>query len=143
MKVVRSIVLVVCIFLIFVTGLQASDTRIRNMGYLANFYIRDSYNVWLFPSMLTSYRSLIIIDSDLGDGLWSGGIHLPVSPTFTLGVYMNNRTRDLTYADTQFLGRGLYYPNLNPDGNFGNTASHQFTVFAALQMEISRHSRSL
>ena len=134
MKVVRRFVFVVCMVLVFVNGLHASETRIRTMGYLANFYIRDSYNIWQFPSMLTSYKNLIIIDSYLGDGLWSGGIHLPLSDTFTMGVYMNNRTRDLSFADTQFLGRGLYYTNLSPDAVYANTASHQFTAFAALQL---------
>ena len=132
MKVVRRFVFVVCMVLVFVNGLHASETRIRTMGYLANFYIRDSYNIWQFPSMLTSYKNLIIIDSYLGDGLWSGGIHLPLSQTFIIGVYLNNMTRTLRFADTKFLRRGMY-PDQIPDLS-DSTASHQFSVFAGVQL---------
>lgn len=142
MKILKIIALGGMVFLLGITSLWGSETRIVSMGYYANFYVRDSYNIWGFPSTLVGYRSKVFIDSyylddsfSNGFGLWRGGIHIPVTETFTLGVYLDNTTYRLYHADTKFtdslgmgFGRDMYY-NLNAD-----EAAHQFTLFGGLRL---------
>lgn len=129
MRVRNRMLLAFIVFLIAVTGVFGSETRITGMGFLGNFYIRDDFNIWDFPSTICDYRQLIIADTYLSDQLWSGGLHVPLTSTFTVGVYMSNETRDISYADTQFPMRALFYPGMNM-----NEAAHQFTVFGGLRM---------
>ena len=130
MKVFKCVALGMMVFLLTVSGLRAGETRIVNMGYQTNFYVRDSYNIWAFPSTIVNYRSMAFVESQYGaNALWSGGIHVPVSSTFTLGVYLSNRTQQIQHTDTEFLMRFLTYPLLDFD-----EAAHQFTVFGGYQM---------
>lgn len=132
MKMLKWFTVIVLMLLLGVSSLFASDTRVTTMGYLANLYLRDNYNIWDFPSTLTNYRNLILIDSyssSGADALWSGGIHLPLGENFTVGVYLSNRTWALDYTDTQFNARSFIYSLASYE------ASHQFTVFGAYRME--------
>lgn len=140
----KRMMIFLCVFLIllvFFVDIQASDTRVKGLGYQANFYVRDSHNIWEFPSTLMQYRSMVIGESmfqepaDSGQ-LWSGGVHFPVTKTFVMGVYVRNSILDMTHSDTNFSfgiypdrSGNEYYPNLN-----GTDASHIFTVFGGLQL---------
>ena len=131
MKMLKWLAVAVLLLSVGVSSLQGSDTRIHTMGYLANLYLRDNYNIWDFPSTLTNYRSLILVDSYSSSGsnaLWSGGIHVPLGTNFTLGVYLSNRTWELDFTDTQFNARSFIYSLQSYE------ASHQFTVFGAYRM---------
>ena len=131
MKILKCITVAVLLILLGVSSLQGSDTRVTNMGYLANLYLRDNYNIWAFPSTLANYRNLIVVDSYAASGsdaLWSGGIHLPLGENLTVGIYLSNNTWDLDWADTQFNARTIFY-------NLSSTeASHQYTIFGAYRM---------
>ncbi|MCJ7812732.1 hypothetical protein MUP95_05355 [bacterium] len=142
MKISKCLTVGVILFLLGIVGLQASDTRTQTLGYATNFYVQDDYNIWYFPSTLVNYRSMVIAESEYGMGygdseLWSGGVHIPVSSDFTLGVYLLNTKYPIDHADTRFTDPfgGIYidrkdiYPNLD-----SNEASHQFTVIGALRM---------
>gem|GEM_PF-2688632 len=133
MKILKCITVAVLLIALGVSSLQGSDTRVTSMGYLANLYLRDNYNIWYFPSTITNYRNLIIIDSNngyfsgsdqlfgspvYGNKMWRGGIHLPLSSAFTMGVYLSNDTRDLLIEDTSL-----------------DQASHQFTLFGGYSMD--------
>jgi len=130
MKISRESVLGMIVLLVGVQGLQGSETRIVGMGYLANYYVRDSYNIWNFPSTIVNYQSMVFAESYINNGLWRGGIHVPVSSTFTLGVYLENTKSRLEHSDTEFLGRDSVYTGLGE-----GEAAHQFTLFGGLQME--------
>jgi hypothetical protein len=140
MKRIMILCSIFLILLFFSVDVTASDTRIRGLGYKANFYIRDSHNIWEFPSTVVLYRSMAFAESmfpapsDSGQ-YWSGGLHFPVSQSFVLGVYLRNSQKKLPDADTQFMFQTYadrstgYYPNLS-----GNDASHLMTLFGGLQM---------
>ncbi len=141
MKRITVVLGVIVMVILCTSSLQAGDTRVKGMGYQANFYIRDSYNIWEFPSTIVQYRGMAFAESMFNTNpdsnqLWSGGIHFPVTRSFVLGVYLRNSIQALRYADTQFMfdvytnrAAANYYPSLG-----GQDASHMFTLFGGLQM---------
>lgn len=130
MKILRSFVITALVLLLSISSLQASDTRVSSLGYLANLYVRDNYNIWDFPSTLTNYPNLVIIESEYSYDLWSGGIHLPLSSNFTFGIYLRNSIWSSDHTDTQFdIRNSMIYPMMDSD-----EAAHQFTVFGAYRM---------
>jgi len=114
MKVVKCLIVVILVFLIYTTLLTASETRIVTMGYNTNFYIRDSYNIWAFPSTIVNYQNMVVGESSLDNQLWSGGIHIPLSQSVVVGIYTSNEKADISFTDTDYLG---------------DQADHQFDVF--------------
>ena len=108
--------------------LHAAQTRIDNLGYLANFYVRDNYNIWGFPSTIVNYPDRVFFESLSGDGLWSGGGNLKVSSVITLGMYFRDHERQIAYADPGIELDGLDF-FINDDA-----AMHQFDVFAGFDM---------
>jgi hypothetical protein len=141
MKKILFFIGAVLVLMLCVSSIYAGDTRIKGMGYQANFYIRDSYNIWEFPSTVVQYRGMAFAESMMSEQadsnqLWSGGIHFPVTSSFVLGVYIRNSIQELEYADTQFfygtyIDRSAvkYYPDLS-----GQDASHMFTLFGGYQL---------
>jgi len=142
MKISKCLTVGAILFLLGIVGLQASDTRTQTLGYASNFYVQDDYNIWYFPSTLVNHRSMVVAESEYwmeyeGDQLWSGGVHIPVTSDFTLGVYLQNDTRFISFSDTKFdvpfpytqAVRTTIYPDLNT-----NEAAHQFTVIGAMRM---------
>ena len=107
MKIAKLCIIGLLIVILGITGLLASDTRIKTLGFgnIANYYVRDSYNVWSFPSTIVNYRNMVFFESSYPDKswqLWSGGIQFPVSQNITLGVYLQNSKERILYTDTKF-----------------------------------------
>jgi len=142
MRWIKKIPLTLMVFLVILSCLWGSETRITTMGYLANYYVSDDYNIWVFPSTLVNYNKMISVESYNDDGaLWSGGIHVPVSSSFVLGLYLRNRSQEIRYADTELDSN--WYPvhssffvrrwTLNSDLN-KREAAHQFDIFGGLRL---------
>jgi len=156
MKSIQTVILALLMFLLCFSTLQASEARINNFGYASQFYIQDSYNVWAFPSTLVNYRDMVFVESNRSDmyngDLWSGGIHLALSPTTVIGFYLSNQKKQIEGADVgnmslEFFNAfdGSMYESFSPD-----MADHQFDVFAAFKLNsadlgfhISRYSSSV
>ena len=114
MKIVKCLILGILITLIGTTVLMASETRLMTLGYNTIFYVGDSYDIWAFPSTIVNYQNMIFAESSLDNQLWSGGVHIPISPTVVVGVYTSNEKADISYTDTDYLG---------------DQADHQFDIF--------------
>ncbi|OVE79423.1 hypothetical protein BVY01_02690 [bacterium I07] len=141
MKHQHKLALVALISLLIAASVFGSETRINTLGYLANFHVRDTENIWLFPSSLTEYRKMIIAESSYGDELWRGGVHIPLSTTFTMGVYLENTNEEISYADTQMgpnpvnLTPGYWISRSTLNSNLPvHAAAHQYTVFGAFEL---------
>jgi hypothetical protein len=148
MKKKHFVLTALLLLLMGIGHVRASDTRLRSLGYLTNYYIRDNFNIWLFPSNLVDYRKLIFFESSypgMDSQLWRGGIHLLTGRNFILGVYLENSRQTIMASDTQFnnawdpdlfytyrglINRQIIYPGLN-----SNEASHQLTVLGGLKMQ--------
>ncbi len=114
MKVGKCIMLGILIFLICTTVLMASETRLMTLGYNTIFYVGDSYDIWMFPSTVVNYQNMVFAESSVYNQLWSGGVHIPISPTIVVGLYTSNEKADISYTDTDYLG---------------DQADHQFDIF--------------
>lgn len=148
MKISKLCMIVFLIMILGITGLLASDTRIKTLGFgnIANYYVRDSYNVWSFPSTIVNYKNMVFFESSYPDEswqLWSGGIQFPVGKNITLGVYLQNSKERILYTDTQFnnsweldplypfiVDRQLVYPGMDYD-----EVAHQFTILGGIQLQ--------
>jgi len=97
---------IVLIFLLFtsISPVWGSGTRLETLGYLTNYYIIDSYNLWLFPSTIVDYNNKIFLESYTGNPLGEGGINLPVNPYVTIGIYLSDENRTIKYADPELAG---------------------------------------
>ena len=156
MKSIQTVILALLMFLLCFSVLYASEVRITNFGYASQFYIQDSYNIWAFPSTLVNYRDMVFVESnrsDMSNGdLWSGGIHLALSPTTVIGFYLSNQKKEIEGADISGMAMEIFnevdggtYESFSPD-----MADHQFDVFAAFKLNsadlgfhISRYSSSV
>ena len=133
MKNILKILVVTILLVVLTVLLGASDTRIKGLGYLTNYYVRDPYNIWLFPSNIIGYKNMIFVDSKIDTTLWRGGIHFPIASTVTVGIYLSNDVEKIYYTDTEFkfdpFDRKDYFPNLDKD-----EVSHQFTIFSGFEL---------
>ena len=99
-------IIIVLIFLLFtsISPVWGSGTRLETLGYLTNYYIIDSYNLWLFPSTIVDYNNKIFLESYTGNPLGAGGINLPVNPYVTIGIYLSDENRSIKFADPELAG---------------------------------------
>ena len=145
MKCVKVTLITFFIGILGISLLTATGTRIVNFGYQSNFYIQDDNNIWMFPSTIVKYQNFAFVESQAGlegGDMWMGGINIPVSQTFILGVYLQNGTSEIEGANTLFPGRTQLYTGLDY-----NEAAHQFDVFggfilkkASIGIHLSRYS---
>ncbi len=104
MKTLKIVLLVLCLLLTAAAPLSASGTRVQSLGYLANYYVIDSYNIWLFPSTLVNYDNNVFMESYTGNPLAGGGVNLPITSQISLGLYLTDDTRTIAYTDPQLAG---------------------------------------
>jgi len=133
MKKINLTMRIVVVLLTVVSSLWASGTRLETLGYMTNFYLVDSYNIWIFPSTVVQYNNNVFLESEIGYPLYEGGVNLPITPQITMGLYMSNSTMTISYSD-------VIDPS-NPN-NFMDQAQEQLDLFggySAEQYDIGLH----
>ncbi|MBN2411108.1 hypothetical protein JXQ31_05395 [candidate division KSB1 bacterium] len=127
MKKLSKIIVFMIILLSSISPAWASGTRLQSLGYLTNFYLIDSYNIWLYPSTIVDYNNKIFLESYTGNPLAEGGINLPINPNTTIGVYLSDQNRVIKYVDPE------------PGMNMANQQIDLFAGYRAQQFDVGLH----
>ncbi len=126
MKRINLAMRIVVVLLTVVSSLWASGTRLETLGYMTEFYLVDSYNIWTFPSTIVQYNNNVFMESNPGNPLYQGGVNLPINPQFTIGLYISNETETIEYSDV-----------INPETmHMMNEAEEQLDLFGGYSGEM-------
>ena len=127
MKKLSLVIMILFLLSASIIPAGASGTRLQSLGYLTNFYIIDSYNIWLYPSTIVDYNNKVFMESYTGNPLAEGGINLPINPNTTIGIYLSDQNREIKHVDPE------------PGMTMANQQLDLFAGYRAEQFDIGLH----
>ncbi len=108
----KKLFLVSLSLLLIASFVWATETRVLTLGN-ANHYVKDDYNIFIFPSAINSYKSMVVGEVD-PNGFYRFGVHYDVGEeNGVIGMYFDQTEYALEGFMPNVDGNGIVEERLN------------------------------